>query len=67
MKMYWWQEGLHIDPESEKDRGLLLLIWKALCLIQINHRVPGGRVAHTGDQQFVVGVPDRVDSPSNAP
>jgi len=29
MKMYWWQGGLHIEPESDTDRNALVCLWEA--------------------------------------
>lgn len=29
MKIYWWNGGLHIEPESSTDRDALMAIWQA--------------------------------------
>ena len=29
MKVFWWQAGLHFEPESEEDRKSLMSIWSA--------------------------------------
>jgi len=29
MKVYWWQGGLHIEPEDEIDMAALSAIWNS--------------------------------------
>jgi hypothetical protein len=29
MKIYWWQGGLHVEPESREDTEALMRIWGA--------------------------------------
>jgi hypothetical protein len=42
MKIYWWQGGLHAEPESDQDRQALT------ALIGVLDRVRIGDEAHTG-------------------
>ena len=56
MKIYWWQDGIHIEPESAKERVALCNLTELLNLVQIGHgieRSPIGTV-ETGDQQSVI-------------
>jgi hypothetical protein len=29
MKMYWWQGGVHVEPENREDRDALMRLWNA--------------------------------------
>jgi hypothetical protein len=29
MKIFWWQAGLHFEPENEQDSNALMLLWEA--------------------------------------
>lgn len=29
MKVYWWQGGLHIEPENKEETAALMMIWQA--------------------------------------
>jgi hypothetical protein len=29
MKIFWWQGGLHFEPENTVDRDALMLLWRA--------------------------------------
>lgn len=29
MKIYWWQGGIHLEPESGEDRDALMRLWNA--------------------------------------
>ena len=40
MKVYWWQGGVHIEPESTKEREALLIIIESLNLIDV-HDIEG--------------------------
>ena len=56
MKVYWWQGGIHIEPESAKEREALFYLTERLKLVQIGHGIeksPFGTV-ETGDQQSVI-------------
>jgi len=30
MKVFWWQAGLHIEPETDSERAALALIYDSL-------------------------------------
>ena len=56
MKIYWWQGGVQIEPESEKEREALFYLTEHLDLVRIGHGIeisPIGTV-ETGDQQSVI-------------
>ena len=56
MKIYWWQGGVHIEPESAKERESLCNFTEHLNISQIGpgiERSPIGTV-ETGDQQSVI-------------
>lgn len=29
MRMFWWQGGLHVEPESGEDTDALMRLWNA--------------------------------------
>jgi hypothetical protein len=29
MKMYWWQGGLHLEPQGQEDTDALMRLWSA--------------------------------------
>lgn len=30
MKVFWWQGGLHIQPESDVENEALLIVWRGI-------------------------------------
>jgi hypothetical protein len=30
MKIFWWQAGLHVEPESQEERAALMAIWSGV-------------------------------------
>jgi hypothetical protein len=58
MKVYWWQAGLHFEPESESDSTALTVLSKSLKLIQIDEEIVAGPIGSTdlGNEESVVGV-----------
>jgi len=49
MKMFWWQGGLHIEPEDAEDRKALMKLWEA-------KRVPPDPCGQQPESTGVVGV-----------
>ncbi len=51
MKVFWWQGGLHIDPENKEDADALTRLWNA-------DRVPASSIRNgsgstsVGEQAF---------------
>ena len=39
MRIYWWQGGLHIEPESNSDTELLVVGYDLLHCLRIGHEV----------------------------
>jgi hypothetical protein len=35
MKIYWWQGGLHFEPENNDDRDALMCLWSAEKIIPL--------------------------------
>jgi len=56
MNIFWWQTGLHIEPENKKEWEALLLLSTSLNLIDVSQSFPGSPVANSGNQQSVVSV-----------
>lgn len=56
MKIQWWQNGVHAEPESAKERDLLLKVTELLDVAQLDHGVKGGPIVtvQTGDQQAII-------------
>lgn len=61
MKIYWWQAGVHIEPESDADRNTLVGFVNFLKVAQVEHQVPGGPIitVKAGDKNPVVAVDKR--------
>ena len=55
MKMYWWQHGLHIEPESKEEMQKLVVFADVLDGVRVYHQVPSGPVGgvKTGNKQTV--------------
>ena len=56
MKIYWWQGGVHIEPESAKEREALCKFTELLDVVRVCdgvERSPIGAV-ETGNQQSVI-------------
>lgn len=56
MKVFWWQTGLHIEPENKKEFQALLTLSESLNLVDVGQRVPGCPVANSGNQQSIASV-----------
>ena len=56
MKVYWWQAGLHFEPENEDDSMTLSNLAEFLKIIDIKHSIPASPVANQSDQNPVVSV-----------
>lgn len=54
MKIYWWQGGLHIEPENEQEVAALGLIGSNL--VNVDEGVPTGPIDESNNQKTVVGV-----------
>jgi hypothetical protein len=44
MKVFWWQAGLHIQPEDKKEAELLVGFVESLKFVDINQGVPTGPI-----------------------
>jgi len=58
MKVFWWQAGLHFEPESEEDSIALSVLAKSLHLTDVDKGLVGGPIgsANLSDDKSVVGV-----------
>jgi hypothetical protein len=56
MKVFWWQSGLHFEPENENDSTALATLAEFLKIVDINHGSPTSPIANFGDQNAVVGM-----------
>jgi hypothetical protein len=57
MKMFWWQGGLHIAPETKEESGALEIVANALHGIDVNERIPSGPIeGKFANENAVVGV-----------
>ena len=57
MKAYWWQAGIHLEPESKEEREYLAGLLAVLDCVRVGHQVesPPLGVIETGYQEPVVG------------
>ena len=62
MKAVWWQDGIHLSPDSTEEREALVTLWRALEGIQVHHDVPTGPVGAVGanDQERMVEVEEKM-------
>jgi hypothetical protein len=56
MKVYWWQGGLHLQPENEKESEALGLLTDSLNLVNVDHGVPRGPDTHRGNEDSIVAM-----------
>ena len=42
MRIYWWNNGLHVEPQTDAERDALATLTKSLDLADIGHDVPTG-------------------------
>ncbi len=55
MKVFWWQGGLHLEPESGEEAKALESIVTGLHVVDINQSVPSGPIeANLGDKNSVI-------------
>ena len=59
MKMFWWQGGLHIEPETKEERVALALLLDSAKITSI--AIPGESAVCTGvlrEQPVKLGIAD---------
>jgi hypothetical protein len=57
MKLYWWQNGLHLEPESKKEFDALGVLMKELHFLNIDQDFVACPVnGDLADEQSVVDV-----------
>ncbi len=56
MRIFWWQGGLHVQPESDPERAALVLLSDSLNGVQINQGIPAGPGIDGRNEQSVIGV-----------
>ena len=56
MKSYWWQGGVHIEPESAEDLEILCKFTEFLDVVQVGHSFESSPIGtvETGDQKSVI-------------
>ena len=50
MKVYWWQGGLHLEPENDEERKALQRITQDLKLIDLRTKPMTGKVEYAAHQ-----------------
>lgn len=58
MRIYWWQGGLHLEPETDEERVGLVKLGESLAVLGAGRleRLMGCDDAESCNQQAVVGV-----------
>lgn len=58
IRVFWWQGGLHIEPQTDEQRALLVGLWKMLDGVRVDHEVHTGPICavERRDEQPVIGV-----------
>jgi hypothetical protein len=57
MKVFWWQAGLHFEPESEEDSSALSVLAMSLNLVQVTEQINTSPIAaDLGNENPVRGV-----------
>ena len=56
MRIFWWQGGVHIHPETDEESDALLVITKSLESAQFNDGIPSSPTGtiQTDDDQSVI-------------
>jgi hypothetical protein len=54
MRVYWWQGGLHLQPDNEKESEALGVLVESLNFIDIDHGFPRGPRADSGNENSVI-------------
>ena len=45
LRVFWWQGGLHIEPQTDEQRALLVGLWQLLRDgVRIDHEVISGPI-----------------------
>ena len=52
IRVFWWQGGLHLEPQTDEQRELLVSLQRVLELAEFDHQVHAGPAASVefGDQ-----------------
>jgi len=58
MRIYWWQGGVHLDPESDREREALTLLWRSVPLISDVRAI---QLTSSGDVAATFSVPAETD------
>jgi len=53
VKVFWWQTGLHLEPESQNEFEALRLLVKSLNVVDVNHSVPRSPIDNSSDENSV--------------
>jgi hypothetical protein len=56
MKVFWWQTGLHVEPENSEEFEALRIVTRRLEIADLEQAVPGSPIADSGNQDSVGGV-----------
>jgi len=58
IRVFWWQGGLHLEPQTDEQRELLVSLARVLELAEFDHQVHSGPIVSVElrDQKPVVGV-----------
>ena len=40
MKIFWWQGGVHIDPENQEEREALIVLLDNLKILDVKEIIP---------------------------
>jgi hypothetical protein len=58
MRVFWWQGGLHVEPNGPIELAALKVLCEGLNVGELSHEVHGGPIAAipVHDQQAVAGV-----------
>ena len=56
--MFWWQGGLHLEPESKEEGEALELLTSNLLFTNLSNKIPSGpfRVFEGNNQEAVIAV-----------
>ena len=63
IRVFWWQGGIHIEPQTDEQRILLVGLLDALQGVRVHHEVHAGPVlvVETLHEQAVIPVHKRPD------
>jgi hypothetical protein len=53
MKVFWWQDGLHIEPKGKAEFDALMLLSNSLNVVDADQRPPRGPISDSRNEKSI--------------